>query len=190
MTSSFSPDRDRCLGQLFEWKGKLGSGSSFAARIKRCTRRAKASPTAGRIRSGGGREDKKGAWRMGLCVRVVRGLAVCWLVLGGSLVGVGIASVASSGVAAAQTANSIAVEGNRRVESETIRSYFKPGPGGRLGPGEIDEGLKALYATGLFEDVHISHPGGRLVVTVVEAPVINQVAFEGNKKAKDEPVSY
>jgi len=123
---------------------------------------------------------------MGLCVRVVRGLAVCWLVLGGSLVGIGIASVASSGVAAAQTANSIAVEGNRRVESETIRSYFKPGPGGRLSPVEIDEGLKALYATGLFEDVHIGHPGGRLVVTVVEAPVINQVAFEGNKKAKDE----
>jgi outer membrane protein insertion porin family len=123
---------------------------------------------------------------MGLCVRVVRGLAVCWLVLGGSLVGVGIASVASSGVAAAQTASSIAVEGNRRVESETIRAYFKPGPGGRLGPVEIDEGLKALYATGLFEDVHISHPRGRLVVTVVEAPVINQVAFEGNKKAKDE----
>ena len=38
----------------------------------------------------------------------------------------------------------------------------------------------------MFEDVHISHSGGRLVVTVVEAPVINQVAFEGNKKAKDE----
>ena len=46
--------------------------------------------------------------------------------------------------------------------------------------------LKALYATGLFADVHINHAGGRLVVTVVENPVINQVAFEGNKKAKDD----
>jgi outer membrane protein insertion porin family len=123
---------------------------------------------------------------MGLSVRVVRGLALCWLVLGGIIAGTGIASVASSGVAVAQTANSIVVEGNRRVEAETIRSYFKLGPGGRLGPVEIDEGLKALYATGLFEDVRISHPNGRVVVTVVEAPVINQVAFEGNKKAKDE----
>ena len=123
---------------------------------------------------------------MGLCVRVVRGLAVCWVVLGGILVGTGIVGVASSDAAVAQTVNSIAVEGNRRVEAETIRSYFKPGPGGQLGPVEIDEGLKALYATGLFEDVHISRPGGRVVVTVVEAPVINQVAFEGNKKAKDE----
>ena len=70
--------------------------------------------------------------------------------------------------------------------SETVRSYFKPGPGGRLGPVEIDDALKALYATGLFQDVHISHSGARVVVTVVEAPVINQVVFEGNKKAKDE----
>jgi outer membrane protein insertion porin family len=77
------------------------------------------------------------------------------------------------------------VEGNRRVEAATIRSYFKPGPGGQLGPGEIDEGIKALYATGLFSDVRISRSGGRLVVTVAENPVINRVAFEGNKKAKD-----
>ncbi|HET7912276.1 MAG TPA: outer membrane protein assembly factor BamA, partial [Pseudolabrys sp.] len=47
-------------------------------------------------------------------------------------------------------------------------------------------GLKALVATGLFSDVRISHAGGRLVVTVAENPVINRVAFEGNKKAKDE----
>src|SRR6185312_12753795 len=123
---------------------------------------------------------------MGLCVRVVRGLAFSWVVLGSILVGIGLVSVASAGVAAAQTVNSIAVEGNRRVESETIRSYFKPGPGGRMDAAQIDDGLKALYATGLFQDVHLSHQGGRLVVTVVEAPVINQVAFEGNKKAKDE----
>ena len=37
--------------------------------------------------------------------------------------------------AAAQTVASIAVEGNRRVEVETIRSYFKPGPGGRARAG-------------------------------------------------------
>ena len=126
---------------------------------------------------------------MGLCVRWVRGLALCCLVLGGILVGAGCVTVASSGVAVAQTANSIVVQGNRRVEAETIRSYFKAGPGGRLGPIEIDEALKALYGTGLFSDVRINHAGGRLVVTVVENPVINRVAFEGNKKAKDEQIN-
>src|SRR5476651_1951460 len=115
---------------------------------------------------------------MGRCVRWVRGLVFSVLVLGGILAGAGCVTLASSGAAVAQTVNSIVVEGNRRVEAETIRSYFKPGPGGRLGPLEIDEALKALYGTGLFADVRMSHAGGRLVVTVVENPVINRVAFE------------
>src|SRR5450759_249588 len=111
---------------------------------------------------------------MGLGVRVLRGLALCCVVLGGTLVGTGIVGVASSGVAAAQSANSIDVRGNRRVETSTVQSYFKPGPGGRLSVEQEDEGLKSLIAT------------GRVVVTVVENPVINRVAFEGNKKAKDD----
>ncbi len=122
---------------------------------------------------------------MGICVRLLRGLTLTCLVLGGILVGGGAATIATSRSAVAQTVNSIVVEGNRRVEAQTIRSYFHAGPNGRLSPVEIDEGLKALYATGLFSDVHIRHDGGRLVVSLVENPVINKVAFEGNHKAKD-----
>ncbi|HWK94232.1 MAG TPA: outer membrane protein assembly factor BamA [Pseudolabrys sp.] len=123
---------------------------------------------------------------MRLSVRVVRGLTLSLVFLGGILVGTAGVTISASTPAMAQSASSIAVQGNRRVEAETIRSYFRAGPGGRLGAVEIDEGLKALYATGLFEDVRTSNAGGRLVVTVVENPVINQVAFEGNKKAKDD----
>jgi outer membrane protein insertion porin family len=126
---------------------------------------------------------------MGLCLGMVRGLAVGCLILGGILVGAGSVTVASSGAAVAQTVSSIVVEGNRRVEADTVRSYFRPGPGGRIGPEQEDEALKALLATGLFSDVRISRSGGRIVVTVVENPVINRVAFEGNKKAKDEQLS-
>jgi outer membrane protein insertion porin family len=98
-------------------------------------------------------------------------------------------TIASSGVARAQTVNSIVVEGSRRVEADTVRSYFHAGPNGQLSPSDLDDGLKALYATGLFSDVHINRAGGRIVVSVVENPVINKVAFEGNKKAKDEQLS-
>src|SRR5215472_6564188 len=126
---------------------------------------------------------------MGLCVRAARGLAIGCLILGGILIGAVCVTVASSGVAVAQTVSSIVVEGSRRVEADTIRSYFKPGPGGRIGPEQEDEALKSLVATGLFADVRISHAGNRIVVTVVENPVINRVAFEGNKKAKDEQLS-
>jgi outer membrane protein insertion porin family len=126
---------------------------------------------------------------MGICVRAVRGLALSCLILGGILVGAGSVTVAFSGAAVAQTAGSIVVEGSRRVEADTIRAYFKPGPGGRIGPEQEDEALKALVATGLFSDVRINHAGGRIVVMVVENPVINRVAFEGNKKAKDEQLN-
>src|SRR5215468_2350358 len=89
----------------------------------------------------------------------------------------------------AQTVESISVVGNRRVEADTIRSYFKPGPNGALDAGRVDDGLKALIETGLFQDVQISRPGGKIVVTVVENPVIGRIAFEGNKKVKDEQLT-
>jgi outer membrane protein insertion porin family len=94
-----------------------------------------------------------------------------------------------SSPAVSQFASSIQVEGNRRVEVETIRSYFRPDPGGRLDQAQIDDGLKALIETGLFQDVKITQTGGRLLVTVIENPVIGRLAFEGNKKVKDEQLS-
>ncbi|WP_029006140.1 outer membrane protein assembly factor BamA [Azorhizobium doebereinerae] len=90
--------------------------------------------------------------------------------------------------AMAQSA-SIVVQGNRRVDADTIRSYFNLKPGEALTSAKIDDGLKALYATGLFADVRVSQQGGRTVVTVVENEVINKIAFEGNKKIKDEQLS-
>ncbi|CAN5175862.1 outer membrane protein assembly factor BamA [soil metagenome] len=119
-------------------------------------------------------------------MRVLRGgLAAALLMVALPVAAVATVSLASS-QAVAQTAASIGVEGNRRIEADTIRSYFKPGPDGRLDNARIDDGLKALIETGLFQDVKINHAGGRLVVVVVENPVIGRVAFEGNKKVKDE----
>ena len=103
-------------------------------RPKRCTKRRKLTDLTGESAAGAAAKDQEGALRMGLCVRLVRGLALSCVVLGGILVGAVCGTVASSGVAVAQTVNSIVVEGNRRVEADTIRSYFKTGPGGRLGP--------------------------------------------------------
>jgi outer membrane protein insertion porin family len=123
---------------------------------------------------------------MDMWVRVKRGLVVAGLLLGIGVVGlpagVTIAAPAETGL----TASSIVVEGNRRVEADTVRSYFKLAPGEHLDAGKIDAALKALYGTGLFQDVRITQSGGKLIVTVVEAPVINKIAFEGNRRLKDE----
>jgi outer membrane protein insertion porin family len=122
---------------------------------------------------------------MKLCVGLIRGLGVVSLVLSGIVLGLGAVTVTAE-MAYAQGTASIVVEGNRRVEASTIRSYFKTGPRGAIDGPQIDEAYKALYGTGLFQDVRITRPGGRIVVTVVENPVINRIAFEGNKKLKDE----
>ena len=125
---------------------------------------------------------------MVLWLRLLRGLGLVGLVLAGIVFGAAIGAVATADSAAAQ-GSSIVVEGNRRVEADTIRSYFRVGPDERLDSYKIDQALKALYATGLFRDIRINQAGPRLVVIVVENPVINRVAFEGNKKLKDEQVS-
>src|ERR1700730_18965193 len=100
---------------------------------------------------------------MNLCVRFVRGLSIAGFVLGGIVLNLATVSL-TAGVAYAQTpgsqtVNSIVVEGNRRVEASTIRSYFKAGPNGRLDAQNIDDAYKALFATGLFQDVRISKSG-------------------------------
>jgi outer membrane protein insertion porin family len=74
----------------------------------------------------------------------------------------------------------IRVVGNRRVEPETVRSYMRVSVGDAYDAGKVDQSLRALFQTGLFADVRIDREGSALVVTVVENPVISQIAFEGN----------
>jgi len=87
-------------------------------------------------------------------------LGILCLVLGGAFLSPDIVPLGAP-AAHAQSVNTIIVEGNRRVEADTIRSYFHAGPNGHLGAFEIDEGVKALYATGLFQDVRGRIQGGR-----------------------------
>lgn len=82
--------------------------------------------------------------------------------------------------------SAIKVEGNQRIETGTIRSYMLVQPGGPFDPAEMDRSLKTLYATGLFSDVKLVREGDTLVVRVVENPIVNQIAFEGNHKVTDQ----
>ncbi len=88
--------------------------------------------------------------------------------------------------AQAAVARSIQVNGNTRVEDETVISYMTIAPGRSYTAFDVDESLKALYATGLFATVDITPRGNTIVVTVTENPIINRVSFEGNKKIKDD----
>jgi outer membrane protein insertion porin family len=89
----------------------------------------------------------------------------------------------------AQVRGAIAVQGNRRVDADTVRSYFHAAPDGRFDDAARDAALKALLATGLFDNVTIDRAGERLVVHLTEAPVLDRVAFEGNKKIQDKELT-
>ncbi len=86
-----------------------------------------------------------------------------------------------AGFVAPAAAAAIVVEGNHRVDAETVRSYFTG-----QDQAKINQAVKELYGTGLFSDVRVTQQGGRIVVHVVENGVINRVVFEGNKKVKSE----
>lgn len=81
----------------------------------------------------------------------------------------------------AAVAENIVVQGNSRIDSETIATYFRG-----TDQAAVNKGVKDLYATGLFSEVRVHREGGRLVVSVAENAVINQVVFEGNSKVKTE----
>lgn len=84
------------------------------------------------------------------------------------------------------TISAIKVEGNQRIEDGTIRSYMLLQPGDAYDPERVDRSLKSLFSTGLFQDVTLQRQGSTLVVRVVENPIVNRIAFEGNRKLTDE----
>jgi outer membrane protein insertion porin family len=83
----------------------------------------------------------------------------------------------------------IRVAGNKRIEPETVKSYLTFTAGQRYDPYKADESLRALFATGLFQDVRINNQGGVVVISVVENPLINRVAFEGNTEVKSDTLT-
>ncbi|HAH09163.1 MAG TPA: outer membrane protein assembly factor BamA [Alphaproteobacteria bacterium] len=82
-------------------------------------------------------------------------------------------------------AQRLSVEGNQRIEEATILSYMVVRVGQPYNPAMIDLSLKTLHNTGLFSDVQILPEGGVIIVKVVENPIINRIAFEGNNKLTD-----
>ena len=74
----------------------------------------------------------------------------------------------------------ISVTGNERIDSQTIASYLSINVGSYVNDQIIDAQVKSLYRTDLFADIQMSLVGNDLQIQVIEAPIINQVLFEGN----------
>ncbi len=79
----------------------------------------------------------------------------------------------------------IVVEGNKRIESSTIISNVKIKPGQTVDQEILDATVRELFDTGYFSDVNIHVEKGKAIVAVVENPIVNKIAFEGNKELSD-----
>ena len=119
-------------------------------------------------------------------MRILRQLVVCFFAVLVTLPAV------SSGAGAQGLENrlrNVRVEGAQRVEADTVRSYMGMRTGDSISSAVLDKALKALFATGLFADVNIRQDGQDVVVRIVENPIINRLAFEGNKRITSETLS-
>jgi outer membrane protein insertion porin family len=83
----------------------------------------------------------------------------------------------------------VLVEGNQRVEADTVLSYLLLQPGVAADQQSINLSIQTLFATGLFSDVRIENRGETVVVYVQENPIINRVLLEGNRATDDDTIT-
>ena len=105
-----------------------------------------------------------------------------------------VGSMTLSSFAVAQDApptviKTIQVQGNQRIEANTVASYLLIAPGDPYSETRLDTSIKTLYSTGLFADVSIDPRDGNVLVSVIENPIINRVILEGNKSLKSDKIT-
>ncbi len=101
--------------------------------------------------------------------------------------GIALGLILSAALSTAASAGdeTIVVDGNKRVDATTVRSYFKSDANGHFDEAARDAGLKALIGTRLFDKIIVERSADKLTVHLHEAPVLDKVIFEGNKRVKD-----
>nr|WP_246149571.1 outer membrane protein assembly factor BamA [Tritonibacter litoralis] len=82
--------------------------------------------------------------------------------------------------------DNVRVEGNQRIQTSTIVSYTGLEQGKAVSAGELNDAYQRILDSGVFETVDLVPSGNTLVIKVTEFPTISQIAFEGNRRIKDD----
>lgn len=85
--------------------------------------------------------------------------------------------------------NTVSVDGNQRIDTNTILNYAGISRGQTVSAGQLNDAYQDILGSGLFESVEMIPRGSNLTIKVKEFPTINKIAFEGNKKIKDDELS-
>lgn len=104
----------------------------------------------------------------------------------GSFFAIGISFIMITAAWSGTIIQGIDVEGNKRIESTTISSNSTLKVGQDVTQDDLDVAVQGLFDTGYFSDVKVELQGNRAVIKVVENPIVNHVAFEGNSEFDDE----
>jgi len=96
---------------------------------------------------------------------------------------------ADPAVAQSYAFQKVKIEGNERVDPQTILSYAGIGKGAKVDAGGLNDAYQRLQGSGLFESVALVPQGGTLLIRVKEFPTVNVVDFEGNKVLKDDKLA-
>ncbi len=83
----------------------------------------------------------------------------------------------------------VRVEGNQRIQGETIVAYTGLARGETVSAGALNDAYRGVFDSGLFETVELVPSGNTLVIKVVEFPTISRISFEGNRRLKDDALS-
>jgi len=86
----------------------------------------------------------------------------------------------------------IRIRGNRRIESDAIRSRIRTRPGEALNRTRLAEDVREVHALGFFQNVYafaeITEDGLILIFEVEENPVIRQISILGNDRIDSDEI--
>jgi len=100
-----------------------------------------------------------------------------------------VAVLAAPAFAASFVVQDIRLKGLSRIAPGTVFNYLPVKVGDTIDDRRSADAIKALFKTGLFEDVQLEREGDVLVVIVKEREAISQITFSGNDNMKTEDLT-
>ena len=81
----------------------------------------------------------------------------------------------------AEILKKIIIKGNDRVSNETIKIFTSIQVGDEINTDKLNQIISNLYDTNFFENISVNFVSQKLIITVQESPIINEVIFNGIK---------
>ena len=78
----------------------------------------------------------------------------------------------------------INIIGNERISNETIKMFSDIKINQSINDIDLNNVLKNLYETNFFEDVSVELKNNKLIIKIVEAPIIEDITYDGIKANK------